>query len=59
MNQVSNCQSCAYFETKKNGAATSSLGLCRINPPSSVINSEPLGVWPTVRTNDWFGKYSN
>ena len=59
MNQVSNFQSCAYFEAKKSEAATTSLGLCRINPPSSVINEDPLGIWPTVRTDDWCGKYSN
>jgi hypothetical protein len=58
------CKDCKYFVPGKQN-----LGECHINPPSVVVTQGPTlpggggrgshisGAFPTVRQNDWCGKF--
>ena len=53
---VEQCDSCKFYRLRTYGKApkTKDVGECRVSDP---IPQGQAGVWPTVKVDDWCGKY--
>lgn len=55
------CGKCRFFDTASTeslgASGSTSLGLCRYNPPISQPTQDSHGLWPKVEAADWCGHY--